>query len=141
MDRLKKHEDELDFFARELQSRRVLLGPWKGVPIGVYGLLSDYGRSYLRPLVALVIVAAIGTGAFWLFDARTFGEALGLGAANTLNVFGFRRDFGLAVETPLAWLEVLAAVQGVLGTILLFLVGLGLRNRFRGEIVSLAPVP
>ncbi len=31
MDRLKKHEDELDFFALELQSRRVLLGPWGGM--------------------------------------------------------------------------------------------------------------
>src|SRR5262249_4543326 len=29
MDRLKKHEDELDFFALELQSRRVLHGDWK----------------------------------------------------------------------------------------------------------------
>jgi hypothetical protein len=35
MDRLKKHEDELDFFALELQSRRVLLGPWQGLPIAV----------------------------------------------------------------------------------------------------------
>ena len=48
MDRLKKHEDELDFFALELQSRRVLLGIWKGLPIAIYGFLSDCGRSYFR---------------------------------------------------------------------------------------------
>jgi hypothetical protein len=48
-----------------------------------------------------------------------------------LNVFGFRRDFGLAIDTPLAWLQVLAAIQTVLGTILLFLFGLGIRNKFR----------
>ena len=39
MDRLKKHEDELDFFAVELQSRKVLLGPWRGLPIALYGVL------------------------------------------------------------------------------------------------------
>jgi hypothetical protein len=70
MDRLKKHEDELNFFALELQSRRVLLGPVGGSPIALYGLLSNYGRSYVRPLVALFFVAAIGAGAFWYFDAR-----------------------------------------------------------------------
>jgi uncharacterized protein YjbI with pentapeptide repeats len=104
MDRLKKHEDELHFFALELQSRRILLGPVRGLPIALYGRLSGFGRSYVRPLVALFVVAAIGAGAFWYFDARSFWEALGLSAANTLNVFGFRRDFNLSIDTPLAWL-------------------------------------
>jgi hypothetical protein len=131
MDRLKKHEDELDFFALELQSRRVELGTWKGLPIVIYGRFSDYGRSYLRPLVALIVVAAIGAVAFWYFDARTLGEALGLSSANTLNVFGFRRDFSLSIETPFAWLKILAAAQTILGAILLFLFGLGIRNKFR----------
>ena len=131
MDRLKKHEDELDFFALELQSRRVLLGPRRGWPIWLYGVLSGYGRSYLRPLGALFVVAAIGAGAFWYFDGRTYGEALGLSAANSLNVFGFRRYFDLVIDTPLAWLKVFSALQTVLGTILLFLFGLGIRNKFR----------
>jgi hypothetical protein len=60
MDRLKKHEDELDFFALELQSRRVLLGPWQGLPIWLNGVLSDYGRSYALPFLLLLVVAAIG---------------------------------------------------------------------------------
>jgi hypothetical protein len=51
MDRLKKHEDELDFFALELQSRRVLLGPGRGLPIWLYRVLSEYGRSYARPFL------------------------------------------------------------------------------------------
>jgi hypothetical protein len=131
MERLKKHEDELDFFALELQSRRVLLGPWLGWPIWLYGVLSSYGRSYMRPLGALFMVTAIGTWALWYFDARTYGEALGLSAANTLNVFGFRKDFGLAIDTPFAWLEVMSAIQTIFGTILLFLFGLGIRNKFR----------
>jgi hypothetical protein len=131
MDRLKKHEDELDFFALELQSRRVLLGLWQGPPIAMYGLVSDYGRSYLRPLVATFVVVVIGASTFWHFDARPFGEALGLSTANTLSVFGLRKDFDLTIDTPLASLKVLSAVQTILGTILLFLFGLGIRNKFR----------
>ena len=66
----------------ELQSRRVLLGRWGwGLAIWLYGLLCDYGRSYLRPLVALFVVSVIGALAFWFFDARTYGEALGLSVA------------------------------------------------------------
>jgi hypothetical protein len=38
MDRLKKHEDELDFFARELQSRRILHGDWKLFSIKIAGM-------------------------------------------------------------------------------------------------------
>ncbi len=59
------------------------------------------------------------------------GEALGLSVANALNVFGFRRDFGLTIDTPLSWLELMSAIQTILGTILVFLFGLGIRNKFR----------
>jgi uncharacterized protein YjbI with pentapeptide repeats len=132
MDRLKKHEDELDFFAREKQSHRALLGTWKGLPIAIYGALSDYGRSYLWPLAWLAVVVVIGAWPIWYFDAdRTYWEALGLSATNTLSVFGFRKDFDLAIVTPLTGLIVLAALQTILGAILLFLFGLGIRNKFR----------
>jgi hypothetical protein len=104
MDRLKKHEDELDFFALELQSRRVEQGPWRGWPIALYGVLSDYGRSYARPLYALFAVAAVGKDFF---------------------------EPAMIAHLP-AGLEVVAAIQTILfGTILLFLFGLGVRNRFR----------
>jgi hypothetical protein len=132
MDRLRKHEDELDFFALEMQSRRVELGFWRGLPFAIYKFLSDYGRSYIRPLAALILVMAIGTWLIWYFDHDCPSwEALGLSAANTLSVFGFRKDFNLAIDTPLTGLIVLAAVQTILGTILLFLFGLGIRNKFR----------
>ena len=90
MDRLKKHEDELNFFAHELQSRRVLLGPVRGLPIALYGGLSSYGRSYIRPLVGLFVLSAIGAGVFWHFGGRAYAEALGLSAASTLSVFGYQ---------------------------------------------------
>jgi hypothetical protein len=138
MDRLKKHDDELDFFALELQSRRIEQGLVWGLPIALYGVLSDYGRSYIRPLLVLLAVAAVGagafwySGAFWYFGARAFGEALGLSVANTLNVFGFRKDFFSDSFNRLPWgLDFFAAGQTIFGTILLFLFGLGIRNRFR----------
>jgi hypothetical protein len=137
MDQLKKHEDELDFFALELQSRRVEQGPWRGWPIALYGLVSDYGRSYARPLYALFAVTAIGTLVLLLSCAlsRTLApwQSLGLSVANTLNVFGFRKDFfdPATIERLPAALKILAAVQTIFGTILLFLFGLGIRNKFR----------
>ncbi len=133
MDRLKKHEDELDFFALELQSRCVLLGAWKGLPIAIYGVLSDYGRSYLRPFVALIYLALIPTLAFLASDPISPWQSLGLSVANTFNVFGFRKDFFEAscIEGLPAVLKFVAAAQTIIGTILLFLFGLGIRNKFR----------
>jgi uncharacterized protein YjbI with pentapeptide repeats len=136
MDRLKKHEDELDFFALELQSRRVLqesVLKGSGLPIALYGLVSDYGRSYARPLCALIAVAAFGTLVLLLSSALAPYQSLGMSIANTLNVFGFRKDFfdSHVVENLPALLKILAAAQTILGTILLFLFGLGIRNKFR----------
>jgi uncharacterized protein YjbI with pentapeptide repeats len=134
MDRLKKHEDELDFFALELQSGRVELSPsgW-GLPIWLYGLFSGYGRSYWRPLVALFYLALIGTLAFLTSNSLSAGQSPGLSWANTFNVFGFRKDFfdpKVIADLP-GWLDVVGAVQTILGTVLLFLIGLGIRNKFR----------
>jgi hypothetical protein len=134
MNRLQKHEDEFDFFALELQSRRVLLGRWGwGLPIAIYGAFSDFGRSYLRPLVALFYLALICTLAFLSSDSLSPWQSLGLSFANSLNVFGFRKDFfepAVIARLP-AWLDVISATQTILGAILLFLFGLGIRNKFR----------
>ncbi|PNE09739.1 MAG: hypothetical protein CR217_18410 [Beijerinckiaceae bacterium] len=99
----------------------------------LYGLLSDYGRSYARPLYALIAVAAFGTLVLLLSSALAPWQSLGLSLANTFNVFGFRKDFfdAATIECLPTLLKILAAVQTILGTILLFLLGLGIRNRFR----------
>ena len=48
-------------------------------------------------------------------------------------MFGFRKDFfdPATIERLPAPLQILAALQTILGTILLFLFGLGIRNKFR----------
>jgi uncharacterized protein YjbI with pentapeptide repeats len=134
MDRLKKHEDELDFFALELQSRRVLAGRVAGIPIALYGLLCDYGRSYFRPLIGLFFTIGVGAILFLPhFSLRKYPRAIGLSFANTFAVLGFRKDF-LSLNTIEALSRILivaSAVQTVAGIVLLFCFGLAVRNRFR----------
>ncbi|MDJ0825947.1 MAG: hypothetical protein QNJ16_10635 [Rhodobacter sp.] len=60
-------------------------------------------------------------------------EAVGLSFANLFAFLGFARlYFGefLAEEAP-TWVKVLAGGQTIAGVVLLFFLGLGLRNRFR----------
>jgi uncharacterized protein YjbI with pentapeptide repeats len=187
MDRLKKHEDELLFFALEMQSRRVLYGDWQQVPelkifgrtipvppleipektiapkpcklfgqsftfspftikartirlprtvhglaIALYGLLSDYGRSYVRPLCGLLITVAIGVLPFW-WHLCGFWQAVGLSFANTFGVLGFRKDLidPQVLTTLPSLLKLVAVAQTIIGIVLLFLFGLAIRNRFR----------
>jgi hypothetical protein len=136
MDRLKKHEDELKFFSLELRSLRILRESKfrrSGIPIALYGIICDFGRSYIRPLIGLFVVAAIGALIFLPFKILSPWQSLGLSFANTFNVFGFRKDYfdAATISNLPDLLKVLSAVQTILGTILLFLVGLGIRNRFR----------
>jgi hypothetical protein len=136
MDKLKKHEDELNFFALEMQARRVLAGKWSlhGVATGLYGLLCNYGRSYVRPLLGLVAVAGIGAVLF-LFHFWLPGllGSLALSAANTFGLFGFRREFfppSVITDLP-RWLRLVSAIQTVAGGVLFFFFALALRNKFR----------
>jgi uncharacterized protein YjbI with pentapeptide repeats len=155
MDRLKKHEDELLFFALEMQSRRVLNGPIAGIPIALYSLLCDYGRSYVLPLCWLLLITAVGVPLFWwhfvlwnfwqsvtlsnfwqsavLSILSNFWQAIGLSLANTFGVLGLRKDLIAAevIESLPGSLKVISAAQTVAGIVLLFLLGLAIRNRFR----------
>jgi uncharacterized protein YjbI with pentapeptide repeats len=134
MDRLKKHEDELDFFALELQSRRVLAGGWRGLPIAIYGLLCDYGRSYVRPMGWALTTIIVGAALYLPhFGLSKYPQALGLSVANTLGVFGFRKDFidPHVIESLSRFLKIVSAFQTLVGIVLLFFFGLAVRNRFR----------
>ena len=144
MDRLKKFEDELDFFSRELQCRQVLLGFWKGLPLALYGGLCGHGRYYMRPAGILAIVVIMGAvpirvhfGGGWALATFTDhgfgGGALGLSFANTFGILGIRKDLvdpALLQGLP-SWLKVTATIQTIIGIVLLFLFGLAIRNRFR----------
>lgn len=135
MEKLKKHEDELRFFSLELKSREILLGKWRASPSRLYGWLSNYGRSILRPLVGLGVTWLVGVTFLMRLSGRDNWHLV-LGSS-TANVFGILR-FIPAPSLPLddspwlvGWEALVAGVQGIAGALLLFLFGLGVRNRFR----------
>ena len=76
---------------------------------------------------------ALGSLPFLLSNPVTPWQSLDLSFVNTFNVFGFRKDYfdPHLIDNLSAALKILAAVQTILGTILLFLFGLGIRNKFR----------
>jgi hypothetical protein len=116
-----------------LQSRQVALGPFYGFPYAFYGAVADYGRSYVRPLLILGAVILMGAVALLRHVDFSLYKSLGLSLANTLNVFGFRKEFidpDTLHKLP-ACIKVISGFQTIIGGALLFLVGLGLRNRFR----------
>jgi hypothetical protein len=114
---------------------RELKWPASGLPIAIYGFLCDYGRSYVRPLVGLLVSAGAGALPFWFSFGwpSKFWQALGFSLASTFGVLGFRKDFVKpeVTEHLIGILKVFAAIQTVTGTVLLFLFGLAIRNRFR----------
>jgi hypothetical protein len=106
--------------------------------------LCGYGRNYFLPLGLLGLIAALGAvlirvhfGGGWSLATFTkhgiSGRAFFLSFANTVNVLGIRKDFidpQLLQNLPVR-LKVAAVIQTIFGTILLFLFGLSIRNRFR----------
>lgn len=133
MDKQKRHEDELLFFANELACRRRELGRIKGLPISLYWLTSDYGRSYCRPFLWLVMLFNVGAPALFLLQPDLGWEkAVGLSALNCLAGFGLRKELmGKTLESLGTGALIVSGIQMFFGLVFLFLIGLGLRNRFR----------
>jgi uncharacterized protein YjbI with pentapeptide repeats len=141
MERLKKYEDEQNFFRRELRARRRLVwtlsGPW--FLNFVYQVSSDYGNSLVRPLLWLFGVFAIGIGIFGRAPLYC-GAPMPIKLAAKLsfaNIFVFlpdKREIMMTakmVECLSNTTQAVSAVQSLLSVVLLFLLGLALRNRFR----------
>ncbi|MDP3555395.1 pentapeptide repeat-containing protein [Methylocystis sp.] len=161
MERLKKHEDEQFFFAKELRARRALLWftalnkaprtagayrkPWafsKRINAGFRWLLnrsyyffSGYGLSIGRPLVALGALLCVGAVIFATTNSLHDGplrpgEALELSATNLISFLPYKPDNWLTAHLSknAKWVR---NAQSFFGLVLLFLLGLALRNRFR----------
>ena len=139
MERLKKHEDEQFFFRKELRARRGLSRrPGEWLLNSLYEISSDYGQSVSFP--ALWLVALFLVGFFVFVNAPVFNgaplpilSAAGLSLANIFSFLPAKREImtkemidGLAAPA-----QFLGGIQSLLGVILLFLVGLALRTRFR----------
>ena len=142
MERLKKDEDEQNFFRRELRARRGLVRPLSGGWLLnlVYQASSDYGNSISGPLLWLFGVFAAGASIFARASLHC-GKAMSIKLAAKLsfaNIFVFlpdKREIMMADKTMVDCLsnttQAVSAAQSLLGVVLLFLLGLALRNRFR----------
>ena len=135
-------EDEHFFFRREMGFAGQIGPWWQRLPYRLFGLLSEYGHSIWRPVVSLGLVWLVPALAYllaWTWqDVSQDGQfgslrAFGFSFANTFKVFGFQRlyfDWN-DIRAMAGWIQVLSAVQTILGVACLFFLGLGLRTRFR----------
>lgn len=140
MERLKKYEDELHFFRKELRARRSLLSKRSGGWLldFAYEATSDYGNNVLRPVLWLIALLATG-GALIFRSASSCPKPMSVELAVRLsfaNIFVFLPDkrelSGLLDLSCLGTsLQIVSAVQALFGSILLFLIGLAVRNRLR----------
>jgi hypothetical protein len=126
------HEQAHFFFRREMHFARKTGPFWQAIPNCFFYFLSDYGYSILRPVLGLL--SCWITGALIYFDTTklTFGGAMGLSVSNLLQITGLQRVYWSDFIEWLPWgLKFLGGAQTLLAIPLLFLLLLGLRNRFR----------
>ena len=134
-------EEEHYFFRREMAFATRIGTPLQRLPYRLFGLFSDFGHSIAKPTVWLGVLWFIGFLFYsnWLlrldepFSATPAAlTAAGFSVAQLFSFLGFNRVFFDGVAQQLPWcLQALAGVQAIAGVVLLFLLGLALRNRFR----------
>lgn len=143
----KDHQAALRFSADEHRAKRWIETSWAGSVLDMaFSAFSNYGQNILRPFVALFVLVAASLGLYKILATATsaagwtgLAKAFILSASNSLPFLPQSRDLRkTALETlygtstdPGLWVDALMITQGVLSFIFLFLIGLGLRNRFR----------
>ncbi len=150
------HVKSGEFFAYEMMAKRGVETTNKFALFVdyLYGLLSGYGQSYMRPLISLSILWALFTYSNMMIVFRTLDFLSGSFFAARLslhNLVPFISSLSRFVPTPenytsgfqetlnrlandgvnIGWLTLLGTVEQLIGAILLFLLLLGLRNKFR----------
>ncbi len=140
MEKLKKHEDELRFFSLELRAKR---GTFRALSLNwclnfLYRVTSNYGQSVGLPFAWLGAVYVSGT--ILLARVGTPGQpplslsnAAHLSFANIFSFVSLRRDFFAATNMTRFSAPVfyVSGFESILAVALLFLLALGVRNRFR----------
>lgn len=132
-------EAEHFFYRREMRfAGLAAANPFEKLAYGLFGLLSEYGYSFVRPALWLFALWFIGAHVFVehfvLNGAESpIGSGLGLSFSNLFPYFGLGRQYGLeALAQGLPpGMKLVGGFQTVFGTVLLFLLALGLRTRFR----------
>jgi hypothetical protein len=155
MSKYQAHREELDFFALEMEARRLKeKSPAVMWLYDTYDRYSDYGRSVRRPVKALCWVVAVSfflyayinivltyssclptLGCKVVIDNGQLGRLLSFTLSQSLpfirDALGSQASGLPTEELPSLIVRIIAFFQGLFSLILLFLVGLGLRNLFR----------
>ena len=131
----KDHQRALEYKIKEMPaSRWHKNGTWEIVLLEFpYWLFSNYGRSTVRPIIWLIVFSALLAGYYakfpWTWEA--WARPLECARKNVLPILGSNRQVlnDCAVEFKQAAL--FTEAHSVMSVVLLFLLGLALRNRFR----------
>jgi uncharacterized protein YjbI with pentapeptide repeats len=120
------------FFRREMAHKAKLSKFWERPFYAVYRM-AEYGNGVWQPIAGILLLWLAGALSLIYWGCLHYMTALGLSFANIFKFFGFQwgyfEDDVIGKLNP--YLEFMTAGQTVMGYFLLFLLGLGLRNRFR----------
>ena len=125
--------DAAHFFFRREMTHKARIARWWERPIYALYRAVEYGYGVWQPIAGIIMTLALGWFVLLYWGAMSGRVAFGLSVSNTFRFLGFQRVYfepGL-IKSLSFWLEVMTGTQTVLGFVLLFLLGLGLRNRFR----------
>ena len=133
----------LDFYAKEKRSDygHNIKG-WELFGYLLYDWLSNYGRSILRPFIGLFVNIILFSIPYYFFSEKinkSYGDALIFSLSQTLSIYSGSRQAKTdtivslysTVEDMPNFVHVCSILEGVLSGIFIFLIILGLRNKFR----------
>ncbi|MEP3199184.1 MAG: hypothetical protein ABJO57_15005 [Lentilitoribacter sp.] len=140
-----KLDQEYLFMKLEMAVRRKSDSLGRTIPLYMYGVLSDYGWSYLRPALGMALIWLLGVVYFSIYVCREGSftpdkplrcdfDMMALSFSNLFSFLGIGRtlltdEISSLDSVPFA--EFTAGCQMVIGPILLFFILLALRNQFR----------
>ncbi|WP_417833576.1 pentapeptide repeat-containing protein [Thalassospira xiamenensis] len=142
----KDHQAALRFSADENRAKRWIETPWLGSILDMaFSFFCNYGQSILRPTFWLGVIFALSTYAYkslatvkFTNELTAWVQAFILSTSNSLPFLPQSRELRTGAllalydtTDPSSFIDALMITQGVLSFIFLFLIGLGLRNRFR----------
>jgi len=141
----KDHQAALRFSADENRAKRWRQTSKLGSILDIaFSALSNYGQSILRPFFGLFFFFCVFTSLYLAnstemsFEISTgWLQSMLLSASNSLPFLPQSRSVRdeaikvLHCVSPSLWVNAIMIGQGILSFIFLFLIGLGLRNRFR----------